>query len=58
MVESVQSKIDYVWLGYSLRLLENMHLVITETRMIQRFEATRKIIRDMYQYMVSIYARW
>ena len=57
-VESVQSKIDYVWLGYSLRLLENMHLVITETRMIQRFEATRKIIRDMYQYMVSIYARW
>ena len=57
-IAEIKSKIEYVWLGYSLRILANMYISITATRMNQRFESTRKITRDMYQYMESIYARW
>ena len=52
------SKIEYVWLGYTIIILANMHLVLTDTRMIQRFETSRKITRDMYQYITSLFARW
>ena len=57
-IAELKSKIEYVWLGYSLKILANMYISITATRMNQRFEATRKITKDMYQYMESIYARW
>ena len=57
-VMEVDSKIVYVWLGYSIRIMANMHLVLTDSRMIQRFEASRRITRDMYQYMTSLFARW
>ena len=35
-----------------------MHLVLTDSRMIQRFETSKRTTRDMYQYMTSLFARW
>ena len=44
-------KCDFIWLGYSLHLTDDLFLQITPQKMIQRFETCRRLISDVFQYV-------
>ena len=46
-------KADFIWLGYSFHLSDDGFLNLTPSRMNQRFETSRRIINDVFQYVHS-----
>ena len=52
--EEIESKDEFVWLGYSLRLDHHGFLKFTESRMKQRFQATRLAFENTNQYLTNI----
>ena len=48
--ERVESKVEFVWLGYSLKIDNQGFLTFTETRMNSSFANTKKMLTNTCQY--------
>ena len=46
-------KSDFVWLGYSFHFSDDLFLQLTTSKMNQRFESSRRMILDIFQYVHS-----
>ena len=46
-------KSDFVWLGYSFHFADDLFLHMTTSKMNQRFESSRRMILDIFQYVRS-----
>ena len=55
---ATDSKNEFVWLGYSLELTNDLHLKFTDSRMTSRFRKALVMARAVFQYVHSIYVRW
>ena len=51
-------KQEVTWLGYSLTIDDNHHLIFTDTKMVKRFQRTTLLMYDVFQYIESIHVRW
>ena len=54
----IDSKTDFTWLGYSLKLTKTCHLVFTEEKMTTRFKHSLGMARNIFQYIKSVFVRW
>ena len=53
----IESKISFVWLGYSLELTNQYYLKFTETRMIQKFNFARQCMDNVFQHLTDQYTK-
>ena len=47
----LELKSEFIWLGYSLKLTDDGFLLLTQTKMNQRFETCRRLVQDPFQYI-------
>ena len=52
------TKAEFVWLGYSLKLTKEGFLVFTENRMNRRFGEAESKMHDCFQYIRCLFLRW
>ena len=56
--EELNSKTELVWLGYSLKLTDDLRVMFTDTKMLARVKKSLGMARSVFQYIKSIYVRW
>ena len=56
--DDIASKIEFVWLGYSLKLTADCRLMFTETKLLARTKKSLMMASSIFQYVKSIFIRW
>ena len=52
------AKNEFVWLGYSIKLVEGRRILFTDSKLIGRMIKTTNLACSVFQYLKSVFVRW
>ena len=52
------AKSEFVWLGYSIKLVEGRRVLFTDSKLLGRMIKTTNLACSVFQYLKSVFVRW
>ena len=56
--DATGSKVEFVWLGYSLKVTDDRRVMFTDTKLVARINKTVNMACSIFQYLKSVFVRW